>query len=59
MEQGNFRRAESDSALDGKAPAREDTEIATRGVLIGRVTSGGFRLDSDGRSQWAMLPPSL
>ena len=40
---------------DGRAPAREDTEIVDEaGNRLGKVTSGGFGPSVGGRSQWAM-----
>ncbi len=44
--------------LEGKAPAREGSEIATlEGQTIGRVTSGASRRASDGRWRWAISMP--
>jgi aminomethyltransferase len=47
-------------ALDGKAPAREGADIAdSQGVLVGRVTSGGFSPSLGRPIAMGYVPPAL
>jgi aminomethyltransferase len=59
LAQGVFR-VRVGLALDGKAPARDGAEIAdTNGVIVGRVTSGGFSPSLGRPIAMGYVPPSL